>query len=173
MDGKQDERIRSLAGERIAPNQERDMTLVDYTREIVVSNTASAAFRALTTEFDKWWTASSAPIADVGDLVTFRFDPTYWTMRVTKLSENQCVELQCVEAQHIHDGLPASILKEWEGTVLRWDIEPEVKLTRIHFLHKGLVPSLNCYEVCEQGWDHFFISSLKRHLDSSAEQLRT
>lgn len=92
---------------------------------------------------------------------------------MTKLSANQCVELECVEAQHIHEGLPASILKEWEGTVLRWDIQPEGKLTRVHVLHKGLVPSMNCYEVCEQGWDHFFVRSLRRYLDSGEEHLRT
>jgi hypothetical protein len=136
-----------------------------YTREILVSNTPSAAYRALTTEFDKWWTASSTPNTEVGDTVTFRFDPTYWTMRVTKLTTNQNVELKCIEAHHIHEGLPESILKEWEGTILRWTIQPYRDHTKILFVHEGLVPSLDCYEICEQGWDYFFVDSLKNYLD--------
>jgi hypothetical protein len=141
------------------------MPSLSYSREIVVSNTPNAAFRALTVEFDKWWTASSVPISGVGDKVTFRFAPTYWTMLVTKLSADQYVELECIEAHHVHEGLPESILKEWEGTTLKWVIQPERELTKIRFVHEGLVPSLDCYGICEQGWDHFFVDGLKRYLD--------
>ena len=137
-----------------------------YTREIIVSNTPSAAYRALTTEFDKWWTVSSGRVTAEGDIITFRFNPTYWTMRVTKLVPNKCVELECTEAHHIHEGLPASVLKEWERTKLKWDIQQEGNKTKISFVHEGLVPSLNCYEICEMGWDHFFVNSLKKYLDS-------
>lgn len=137
-----------------------------YTREIVVSNTPDAAYRAVTSEFDKWWAISSGPINAVGDMVTFRFDPTYWMMRATKLVPNESVELECVEAHHIHEGLPALIRKEWEGTKLKWNIQQQGDNTKISFVHEGLVPSLNCYEICEMGWDHFFVNSLKKYLDS-------
>ncbi|NNE48123.1 MAG: hypothetical protein HKN37_15840 [Rhodothermales bacterium] len=139
----------------------------DYTREIVISNTASAAFRALTAEFGEWWTPISSPITKVGELVTFTFDATHWTMRVLKLVAAECVELQCIDAHHVHEGLPNSILKEWQGTVLSWSIRAENGRTRIGFVHKGLAPSLDCYEVCERGWDHYFVNCLKVYLDSS------
>jgi len=137
-----------------------------YAREIRIEGTAEAAYRALTLEFDKWWTASSQPLNAVGDTVTFRFDATYWTMRVAVLVPNETVELECVEAHHSHKGLPASIEKEWEGTRLRWDIEQQREKARISFLHEGLAPSLECYEICERGWDYFFVHSLKSYLET-------
>ena len=54
------------------------MAANSYSREIIVSNTPSSAYKALTSEFDKWWTVSTNPVTDVGDTVTFRFDPAYW-----------------------------------------------------------------------------------------------
>ena len=142
------------------------MSTNSYTREIIVSNTPDDAYRALTSEFDKWWTECSGPIIAVGDEVTFRFAPTYWTMRATKLEPNKSVELECIEAHHIHEGLPDSIRKEWEGTKLKWDIQQQGDSTKISFVHEGLVPSLDCYEICEMGWDHFIVNSLKKYLDS-------
>lgn len=83
----------------------------NYTQNIVVSCSPDAAYKALTSEFDKWWTHESGSVASVGDNITFKFDDTYWTMRVNSLSPNY-LEFECMDAHHIHDGLQASILKE-------------------------------------------------------------
>jgi len=137
-----------------------------YAREIVVSATPGAAYRALTTGFDKWWTTGCNPISKAGDRITFQFGATRWVMRANRLMPDQFVELECIEANHVHEGLPSSILDEWEGTRLIWQIQKQGDKTRIAFVHDGLVPSLECYEVCEQGWDYFFVSSLKQYLES-------
>ena len=137
-----------------------------YTREITVANTADAAYRALTSDFDKWWTTSCDSISETGDIITFRFGPAYWVMRAINLIPDRLVELECIEAHHVHEGLPASILQEWEKTRLEWEIVAQGENTRIMFVHEGLLPSLDCYEVCVQGWDYFFSSSLKQYLDT-------
>ena len=137
----------------------------NYTREIIVSNTAAAAYQALTSDFDRWWTPGSNSVSSLDDTITFKFDPTYWTMKATKLIPGECVELECIEAHHIHEGLPSSILKEWQGTTLKWLIEARGDMTKISFVHEGLVPELGCYDICETGWDYFFVSSLKAYLD--------
>lgn len=139
-------------------------TNTSYSREIFVSCTPGAAYQALTTGFDKWWTTDSNPISVTGDKITFRFGPAYWVMRAINLVPDNLVELECIEAHHVHQGLPPSILNEWEGTKLKWEILKQGKKTRIKFIHQGLVPSLNCYEVCEQGWNYFFVNSLKKYL---------
>ena len=141
------------------------MTTNSYTRDIIVSSSPSAAYQALTSEFDKWWTPSSNPVSAVGETITFRFGPTYWVMRASNLVPDKFVELECIEAHHIHDGMPSSILNEWEGTKLKWEIQKQGKNTKITLLHKGLVPSLDCYGICEEGWDYFFVNSLKKYLD--------
>ena len=144
------------------------MSLESYQRDIVVSNTPAEAFRALTTDYDKWWTPGSIPIRKTGDIVTFRFGETYWKVKVVKLNPNRSVELECIEANHVDDKSPETIRKEWEGTVLKWTIEKENDKTRISFVHEGLLPSLNCYDICELGWDHYFVKGLKEYLDRKA-----
>jgi hypothetical protein len=65
--------------------------------------------------------------------------------------------------------LPGSILKEWEGTKLKWRIEKGGNSTRIIFIHEGLTPNLGCYDICETGWDYFFANSLKDYLEKERE----
>ena len=137
-----------------------------YTREIIVSATPEAAYRAVTAGFDRWWTTRCNPISQAGDRITFRFGPSSWVMRARMLKPHNCVELECIEAHHVHEGAPSSIRREWEGTRLTWHIEEQGEETKITFVHEGLLPSLNCYGVCEQGWDFFFLRSLKSYLDT-------
>jgi hypothetical protein len=136
----------------------------NYSRDIVVSSTPEAAYRALTSEYHKWWTLAADAVTAVGDTIKFQFDATYWVMRVNLLSPKY-IELECVEAHHIHDGLPASILQEWEGSKLIWKIQVLDGMTKISLTHDGLIPSLDCFEVCKDGWDYFFVTSLKNYLN--------
>jgi hypothetical protein len=139
---------------------------VSYTRKIIVSNTREAAYQALTTGYVHWWTTDCNSISRPGDEITFRFGPTYWTMRAINLIPNELVELTCLDAHHEHSGLDSSILQEWKDTKLIWEISKEKDSTQIILTHKGLVPTLNCYEICEQGWDYFFAESLKNYLNT-------
>ena len=141
-----------------------------YAREITVSASPSAAYRALTEGIDRWWTETSNTLKSEGDTVTFRFEPTYWKMRVKQMVLNSLIELVCIEANHVHEGLPESIREEWFGTVLRWRIVEQGANTRIIFEHEGLVPVLECYDICEAGWDHYFVNSLKSYLDTGKGQ---
>ncbi|KAA3619329.1 MAG: SRPBCC domain-containing protein [Calditrichaeota bacterium] len=141
------------------------MTEKYYSREITVSSSPATVYKALTAEFEKWWTTTNNEISAVGDLITFQFPPTYWTMRALKLVPGKYVELQCVEANHEHSGLPESIRDEWKDTKLKWEIRKTGKKTKIIFMHAGLSPSLDCYKICEAGWDYFFVNSLKKYLD--------
>jgi len=137
-----------------------------YTREIIVSSTPVEAYKALTTGFNEWWTTDCNSVTHVGDKIKFKFGPSYWVMRANNLVPDKFVELECIEAHHVHNGLPLSILNEWKGSKLKWDIQKQEVKTKIIFKHDGLVPSLECYEVCEQGWDYFFVNSLKQYLDT-------
>ena len=139
---------------------------LSYRREIVVSSTPSTAYQALTADIKKWWTDDCDHISKTGDTTTFRFGPTYWVMRAVSAVPDERVSLKCIDAHHVHEGLPSSILDEWRGTTLTWQIYRQGAKTRIVFEHEGLDPSLNCYEVCEQGWDYYFLKSLKHYLDT-------
>ena len=83
-----------------------------------------------------------------------------------KLTQNQAIELECVEAFHRIVDKPNSSETEWLGSRLLFRIELGDEQTLIHFDHKGLTPELDCFDVCEAGWNHFFIDSLKQYLDT-------
>ncbi|MES9851030.1 MAG: hypothetical protein ABW170_04275 [Candidatus Thiodiazotropha sp. L084R] len=87
-------------------------------------------------------------------------------MRVEQLKVDRLVELVCVDAHHEHEGLPSTIQKEWLGTKLKWVIRNLDGVTQIDFVHEGLVKELECYDICKQGWDYYFLSSLKQYLDT-------
>ena len=137
----------------------------DYSRTIEVTATPEQAYRSVTEEFDKWWTNPGAGLAQQGDIATFRFPPTSWTFRPVRLDPNALAEHECVGANHQHEGLPDTIRTEWLGTKMRFEIEETSVGSKIRFTHEGLRPTLDCFEICETGWDFFFLKSLKAYLD--------
>jgi hypothetical protein len=136
-----------------------------YTREIIVSCSPANVYQALTAGFSEWWTSGCESIAEVGDQITFRFGDAYWVMRANILNSD-FIELECVEGHHLDVGQPEAILTEWEGTKLKWNIQAHAAGTKIEFTHEGLTITLHCYDACEEGWDHFFVGSLKKYLDN-------
>lgn len=78
-----------------------------YTREITVSNTPCAAYKALTSGFYEWWTPGSNVLNVVGDTITFKFGPAYWVMRANSIASDY-IELECIEAHHIHGWITIS-----------------------------------------------------------------
>lgn len=145
------------------------MSTNDYQRTIDVSASPSKAYEAVTSGWADWWTEPDQSLCRMGDVATFRFPPgqSSWTFRPVTL-EPGLVEHECVGANHLHDGLPADIRTEWLGSKMRFEIEPTTDGSRITFTHEGLQPALVCYEVCEAGWDHFFLDSLQSHLNNGA-----
>jgi hypothetical protein len=43
--------------------------------------------------------------------------------------------------------------KEWKGTRVVWDISKGKDGATIELTHVGLVPSVECYGVCNAGWN--------------------
>jgi len=44
---------------------------------------------------------------------------------------------------------------EWEGTRIRFDLEPSGKKTKVTFTHIGLLPEIECYDQCSSGWTEY------------------
>jgi Activator of Hsp90 ATPase homolog 1-like protein len=144
------------------------MNKKSYAKTIRVSANTQEAFDALTRGYKKWWTSVDNNFDKVGDQIKFTFPPmeSYWTFEAKILEPNKVVELECVDALHLLIDKPQASKTEWLGTKARWTIEPQADHTDIHFVHDGLTPDLHCYEVCEAGWDLFFVDSLKAYLDT-------
>ncbi len=143
----------------------------DYVKTIDVHATPEQAYRALTSEMDRWWsTHVEGALESVGDTIKVAFPPNngHWTFEATVLSPGDVVELKCIDAYHIVAGQPAEIEKEWLGTTLRWNIAPAGNGARVYFEHKGLTPKLHCYDICDEGWNFFFGTSFAAYLNDGA-----
>jgi hypothetical protein len=51
---------------------------------------------------------------------------------------------------------------EWTGTRIVFELEPVTDGTRLTFVHRGLVPELECYDSCSQAWAGLVHGSLRR-----------
>ena len=50
---------------------------------------------------------------------------------------------------------------EWAGTDIVFDIRKKGDETEVRFTHVGLVPEVECYDACFEGWT-FYVNSLKK-----------
>ncbi|GLR72983.1 SRPBCC family protein [Agaribacter marinus] len=145
------------------------MNQPSYHQVISVNASPEAVYQALTTGYDHWWTTTHGKSFNaVGDQIKFTFAPnvSFWTMEAKTLVPGKLVELECVDAYHLITDKPEASQTEWLGTKMIWKIEADGEQTKIDFTHNGLTPNLHCYEVCEAGWDMFFVESLKTYLDT-------
>lgn len=54
---------------------------------------------------------------------------------------------------------------EWAGTTIAFDLVAAGGGTEVHFLHDGLTPALECYDMCHGGWTHY-LASLVRYVET-------
>jgi uncharacterized protein YndB with AHSA1/START domain len=135
----------------------------DYRQSLVIEANPAAVYAALTTleGLRGWWTQECNGATTPGATIHFRFGHTHKDMRVERLETNREVRWQCTVA-HIAAGQLDS-KDEWVGTQLVFRLAPDGEdRTRLDFEHVGLVPALECYEMCNRGWRHF-LGSLQQY----------
>ena len=135
-----------------------------YSTEIQISAKPESVYKAITKDIDKWWTELSNQALQVGDPLVVRFEKTTsWVMTVSEAIQNRSLVWKVTEANHELDGISAK--DEWKGTTITWNIDETETGSKITFTHEGLVPALECYDICEAGWD-YFLGSLKNYLET-------
>lgn len=127
------------------------------------------AYAAIAEEMSAWWTPMSSKFLAVGDRAKTDFGgQSYWVFEAATLDAPDLIELDCCESHMVADDL--SDPTEWLGTRLRFEITEEGNETTIHFTHIGLTPSMECYDLCKGGWDHFILGSLEKYLTGNGGQ---
>ncbi len=138
-----------------------------YEIQIAFKSPPSDIYRAIATEDGvRGWLTTDCEIGDSeGATAIFRFGKTRNVIRVDKLDADREIRWTVVE-QYLH--APGEVLKtdEWEGTVITFHLYPtDDGGTRLEFRHQGLTPELECYDLCNIGWDRFLKSSLPGFVD--------
>jgi uncharacterized protein YndB with AHSA1/START domain len=136
-----------------------------YSKEFTVSVNAEAVYKATTREIDKWWTVESNEASYIGDLLTVRFGEQYFmSMEVVEAIPNKLLVWKVVGANMYIEG-GGTKNDEWVGTKIQWKIRETKNESEVTLFHEGLVPSFECYDTCQSGWD-YFLGSLKDFLET-------
>ncbi len=135
-----------------------------YSLELNISVNPEQVFKAITKDIDKWWTEFSNTIDQAGDILKVQFEEsTSWVMSVVEYSPNHSLVWEVTNAHHDLQNLTKK--DEWKGTSIKWSIEENNKGSKVTLIHNGLVPGLECYDICASGWS-YFLNSLKEYLET-------
>jgi uncharacterized protein YndB with AHSA1/START domain len=127
-----------------------------YQQSLVVEANPAAVYAALTTAegLRGWWTQDCDVQTKLGGSIELRFGPNHKEMRIERLEPGREVRWLCTGA-HIAVG-ELTRRDEWVGTQLVFHLKPQDNgRTRLDFEHVGLLPALECYSLCSDGWRHF------------------
>lgn len=143
--------------------------MTGYTKTFEIKAPPQAVFEAITRGIVQWWTTGSGDASQAGEMFTTRFGPTYNHIKVSHLTPDRRVEWDILE--HYHENETLNRDDEWTGTRIVWKLAPLGDThTKLEFMHEGLVESMECWEICEAGWDFFLLDSLKPYLESGSGQ---
>jgi uncharacterized protein YndB with AHSA1/START domain len=137
-----------------------------YQQSLTIAATPAAVYAALTTTegLRAWWTRECEGSTEVDGVLHFRFGATYKDMRIERLEPGREVRWQCTLARIAADSVARK--DEWVGTHLVFRMSDAGQgRTRLDFEHIGLVPSLECYSLCDKGWQ-YFLGSLQQYLET-------
>ncbi|UII29567.1 SRPBCC domain-containing protein [Fulvivirga ulvae] len=138
-------------------SKQTDMNNQDFTATIFVDATPEKAYNSIK-DFRAWW---SEDIEGPTDRLNEEFFYHYKDIHLCKIKligmeENRKLMYEVLdnEFNFIEDKT------EWVGTRLIFEITEEGSQTKVKFTHKGLVPSYECYEVCNDAWTGYITNSL-------------
>jgi uncharacterized protein YndB with AHSA1/START domain len=123
---------------------------MDILHRIGVRNaTTDQVYDAITTidGLAGWWTEETKGETDPGGVITFRFIPGGFDMKVLELEPGRLVRWE------VSDGPP-----EWIGTTIRWDLEQRDDYTIVLFKQEGWREAGEFMHHCSTKWASYLLS---------------
>lgn len=135
------------------------MTNADFTITIAVDQSAHEAYDAINRPRDWWGKEIEGATDRLGAQWTYRYkDIHYSKHETTELVPERRVVWSVVDSK-------LSFLKdqaEWVGTRIVFDIDRKDDKTEIRFTHAGLVPDVECFDICVDAWSGLIKNSLRK-----------
>lgn len=133
------------------------MNKENYTAKLIVDASANEVFNSINS-VTKWWTDDlKGSLQKLGDEFTVQFaDMHVSTQKIVEFIPDKKVVWLVTDSD-------LSFIKEkneWTNTTISFEISTNGNKTQIDFIHDGLVPQIECFKDCSQGWDYFIKGSL-------------
>jgi hypothetical protein len=122
----------------------------NFHKTITVNTSAREAMKKIS-EINLWWRKDFSDIAEkLNDKFTVPFgEPSFVDFVISEFVLNKKVVWKVTDCY-----LPwFQDKKEWNNTEVVFELSEEDGKTKIDFTHIGLVPQIECYDVCEKGWN--------------------
>ena len=131
----------------------------DFRTSFTVDQSPDEVFRAVT-DVARWWTGEvEGSAARLGDEFVYRYADLHDSrQKVVELVPGRTVVWRVLDAKLSFTENPA----EWTGTEIVFRIDRVGGRTVLTFVHRGLVPEVECFDQCSSAWGFFVNSSLKR-----------
>ena len=129
----------------------------DYNATSVVSQSANEVFKSINS-VSKWWTENlEGDSENLNGVFTADFGGgNFVTHKLIEVIPNKKVVWLVTDCY-------LSWLKdktEWTNTKMSFEISTKDNSTQMSFTHVGLVPEVECYDMCVKGWDQYVKGSL-------------
>ena len=138
---------------------------MDYTATFHTPLPSRDAARRIVTDLEGWW---SPRIDRHADGFTVHFNASHATFAFDPGGSDMAFGWTCTEAHMIIEDVADAT--EWTGTQLFWSVTRSENGSTVRLTHRGLTPQIACFDVCRRGWQHFFETSLRAHLNGAPAQ---
>lgn len=136
---------------------EKKLATQDFTTTFFVTQSISEVFDAIN-NVRGWWQGEIEGSTDkLDDEFTYRMKDIHFSkQRIIELAPNKKIVWVVTDSK-------LNFLKkkdEWTGTKIIFDIAEINNKTQLRFTHHGLVPNIECYGSCTNGWSKLIQESL-------------
>ncbi|MBD1363652.1 SRPBCC domain-containing protein [Mucilaginibacter sp. ZT4R22] len=139
------------------------MTTPDFNTTFSVDQTPDTVFHAIN-NVRGWWSENINGGTDkLNDEFTYEVKDLHrCTIKLTEVVPNKKVVWLVLDNYFSF----TTDKTEWIGTQIEFEISENGGKTQVHFTHRGLVPSDECYEICFDAWTGYITGSLRNLITS-------
>jgi regulatory protein YycH of two-component signal transduction system YycFG len=127
-----------------------NMKSQDYRSTIVANVTPKEAFDAITNVRDWFSQATEGETDRLGAVFYYHYQDNHrCTFKITEFVPGKKIVWHVLQNyfKFVKD------TTEWTGTDVVFEIERKGDKTEVQFIHVGLVPTYECYDVCSKSWE--------------------